>query len=153
MLKIRLQRIGKRGQAYFRLVVTEHTTKPQGKYLELLGSYDPHKKELKVDGERVGYWLSRGAQMSETANNLLVDRKIIEGEKVKAWRPKKKGKGEEKTQAEPVIQKPAETSAAESQSAPERPEEQEQATEPVEPPENKPEEPKVTASPVVPPQI
>lgn len=137
MLKIRLQRIGKRGQAYFRVVVTEHTTKPRGKYLELLGSYDPHKNEIKADGERINYWLSQGAQLSETANNLLVDRKIIEGEKVKAWRPKKKGKGEEKTQAEPAIQKPAEMSAAEDQPAPEKPEEQEQAT----------------ASPAAPPQI
>lgn len=88
MLKIRFQRIGKRGQAYFRVVVTEHTVKPQGKYLELLGSYDPHKKDLKIDGEKVKHWLSQGAKMSETVNNLLVDRKIIEGEKVKAWKPR-----------------------------------------------------------------
>ncbi|MEK7506667.1 MAG: 30S ribosomal protein S16, partial [Patescibacteria group bacterium] len=72
MLKIRLQRIGKRGQAYFRVVVTEHTTKPQGKYLELLGSYDPHKKEINVDAEKVKHWLKQGAKMSETVNNLLV---------------------------------------------------------------------------------
>lgn len=90
MLKIRLQRIGKRGQAYFRVVVTEHTTKPKGKYLELLGSYDPHKNEVKADAERVKYWLGQGAQLSPTVNNLLVGRDIIEGEKVRAWRPKKK---------------------------------------------------------------
>ena len=101
MLKIRLQRIGKRGQAYFRIVVTEHTTKPKGKYLELLGSYDPHKNEVKADGERIKYWLSQGAKLSETANNLLVDRKIIEGEKVKAWRPKKKTKAQEVKPEEP----------------------------------------------------
>jgi small subunit ribosomal protein S16 len=92
MLKIRLQRTGKRGQAYFRLVVTEHTTKPKGKYLEFLGSYDPHKNELSVKADRIKYWLSVGAKLSETANNLLVGKGIIEGEKVKVWRPKKKGK-------------------------------------------------------------
>lgn len=88
MLKIRLQRTGKKGQAYFRLVVTEHTVKPKGKYLELLGSYDPHKNNLKAKKDRVEYWLSKGAKLSETANNILVDRQIIVGEKVKAWRPK-----------------------------------------------------------------
>jgi small subunit ribosomal protein S16 len=92
MLKIRLQRTGKRGQAYFRLVVTEHTTKPKGKYLEFLGSYDPHKNEISVKADRVKYWLSVGAKLSETANNLLVGKGIIEGKKVKVWRPKKKGK-------------------------------------------------------------
>lgn len=90
MLKIRLQRIGKRGQAYFRVVVTEHTTRPKGKYLELLGSYDPHKNEINIKGEKVKYWISKGAQMSPTVNNLLVARKIIEGEKVQVWKAKKK---------------------------------------------------------------
>ena len=97
MLKVRLQRIGKKNQAYFRVVVTEHTTKPKGRYLELLGSYDPHKNELKVKEERVKYWLSKGAQLSPTLNNLLVGRKIIEGEKVKVWKAKKK-KGKETTE-------------------------------------------------------
>lgn len=88
MLKIRLQRTGKRGQAYFRVVITEHTTKSKGKYLELLGSYDPHKNKISVDGERVKHWLSMGAHLSKTANNLLIGRGIIKGEKVKAWKPK-----------------------------------------------------------------
>lgn len=92
MLKIRLQRIGKRGQAYFRLVVLEHTRRPKGKYLEDLGSYDPHANLLNAKKERVEHWLSKGAQLSETANNLLVDRKIIEGEKVTVWKPKAKKK-------------------------------------------------------------
>ena len=92
MLKIRLQRIGKRGQAYFKVVVTEHTTKTKGKYLELLGSYDPHQKELKIDADKVKHWMGQGAQLSPTVNNLLISKKIIEGEKVKAWKPKKKDK-------------------------------------------------------------
>ena len=99
MLKIRLQRTGKRGQAYFRVVVLEHTTKPKGKYLEFLGSYDPHKNEISVKADRVKYWLSMGAKLSETANNLLVGKGVIEGEKVKAWKPKKKKKEKEAVQA------------------------------------------------------
>jgi small subunit ribosomal protein S16 len=107
MLKVRLQRIGKRGQAYFRVVVVEHTTRPQGKYLELLGSYDPHKNEITVKGERVKFWISKGAKMSETVNNLLVDRKIIEGKKVQVWKAKKKDKVEVKTETAPAPAQPA----------------------------------------------
>lgn len=92
MLKIRLQRIGKKGQAYFRVVVLEHTSRPQGKYLELLGTYDPHLKKLQAQGERIKYWLGNGAQLSPTVNNLLINHKVIEGEKVKAWKPKKSAK-------------------------------------------------------------
>lgn len=90
MLKIRLQRTGKKGQAFFKVVVTEHTTKPKGKYLEFLGSYDPHAKKISVKGERVKHWLSKGAHLSPTTNNLLVGNGIIEGQKVQAWKPKKK---------------------------------------------------------------
>lgn len=88
MLKIRLQRTGKRGQAYFRVVVVEHTKKPKGEFLELLGSYDPHKKELKVKMERVEYWISKGAQVSPTVNNLLVNYKYWDKPKMASWKPK-----------------------------------------------------------------
>ena len=90
MLKIRLQRIGKKGQAYFRVIVTEHTQKPKGRFLELLGNYDPHKNIVNVKKERVEYWVSKGAQFSPTVNNLLVGRGIVKGEKVRVWKPKSK---------------------------------------------------------------
>ncbi len=85
-----MQRIGKKGQAHFRLVVTEHTTRPKGEYLELLGSYDPHKNTMEVKTDRIKHWLSKGAKLSPTANNLLVGKKFIEGEKVQVWKAKKK---------------------------------------------------------------
>ena len=100
MLKIRLQRIGKKGQAYFRVVATEHTQKPKGRYLEFLGSYDPHKNTINIKKERIEYWTSKGAQLSPTVNNLLVGRDIIKGEKVQVWRAKKK-----KTEAGAVAKK------------------------------------------------
>ncbi len=111
MLTMRLQRIGKRGQAYFRIIVTEHTKKPQGEYLELLGSYDPHKKDLKVKKERIEHWMSKGVQLSPTVNNLLVNNKIIIATKKLSWKPK-------------VVAKPATAPAApkakeESESSPE----------------------------------
>lgn len=90
MLIIRLQRIGKPKQAHFRLVVLEHTTRPQGKFLELLGSYDPHTKNIQAKKDRIVYWQSKGARLSPTVNNLLITKGILQGEKVKAWKPKKK---------------------------------------------------------------
>src|SRR3989338_6809065 len=101
MLKVRLQRTGKRGQAYFRVVVVEHTKKPKGKFLELLGNYDPHKKELKVNMERVKHWVSNGAQASPTVNNLLVNYKYWDKPKVQSWKPKKKEKTEAVSQPTP----------------------------------------------------
>ncbi|MDP3953887.1 MAG: 30S ribosomal protein S16 [bacterium] len=91
MLKIRLQRVGKRGQAFFRLVVKEHTERAKGEYLELLGSYDPHKNKVNAKVDRVKHWLSKGAQMSPTVNNLLVARNLVEGDKIKIkLKPSKK---------------------------------------------------------------
>lgn len=113
MLKIRLQRIGKKGQAYFRVVVIEHTQKPKGRYLELLGNYDPHKNVLNAKKERVEYWMSKGAQLSPTVNNLLVGREIIKGGKVQVWKAKKKAKAAEakevKKEAEPEKEIKSET--------------------------------------------
>jgi len=108
MLRVRLQRTGKRGQAYFRIIVAEHTKKPKGKVLELLGSYDPHKKELKVEKDRIEYWLSKGAQISPTVNNLLVNNKIWDRPKMASWKPKvkpvsKAPKAEAKTEKEAEV--------------------------------------------------
>lgn len=94
MLIIRLQRTGKRGQAYFRVVILEHTSRPQGKYLELLGSYNPHQKEFKVKKDRIEYWISKGAQVSPTVNNLLVNYKVWDKPKMQSWKPKKKEQAE-----------------------------------------------------------
>ncbi len=84
MLKIRLQRVGRKHEPSFRLVLTDskNSTK-SGKYLENLGSYDARrgeKSEFKAD--RITYWVSKGAQLSGTVNNLLIDKKIVTGKKV-----------------------------------------------------------------------
>mgnify|MGYP001562991451 CR=1 FL=1 len=89
MLVIRLQRVGKKNRASFRIVLQDKKWKPQGKALELFGFYDPHSKEKKVQEERVKFWISKGAQVSPTLHNMFVDMNILSGEKVKAWKPKK----------------------------------------------------------------
>lgn len=103
MLKIRLQRTGKRGQAYFRVVVLEHTKKPKGQVLELLGSYNPHEKQLTVDKEKVEVWMQKGAQISPTVNNLMVNYKIWDRPKMESWKPKKKEKAAEAPAAAPAV--------------------------------------------------
>lgn len=90
MLKIRLARVGKRGHATFRIVVTEHTRPSKSGSLTQLGSYDPHTNTVRVDAEQLKSYLSRGAKPSPTVHNLLVEQKVIEGKKVMAWKPPKK---------------------------------------------------------------
>jgi small subunit ribosomal protein S16 len=84
MLMIRLQRVGKRNEPTFRIVVTEsqNSTK-SGKFLEVIGSYDSREKnETKVDADRVKHWISNGAGVSDTLHNLFVSMGIIEGKKI-----------------------------------------------------------------------
>lgn len=84
MLTIKLSKIGKTNKKVFRLIISEKSRDPYGRALEILGSYNPYLKALQAKGERVKYWLSKGAQMTPTVNNLLVQHQIIEGKKVKA---------------------------------------------------------------------
>jgi len=109
MVNVKLQRVGKRGQAYFRVIVSEHTSKPKGEFLELLGSYDPHKKELKVKKDRIEYWVSKGAGVSPTVNNLMVNFKQWDKPKMQSWKPKRSSESAEgkKPESAPVAPAPA----------------------------------------------
>jgi len=121
MLMVRLQRIGKRGQAYFRVVILEHTSRVKGKYLELLGTYNPHQKEFKVKKDRIEHWISKGAQVSPTVNNLMVNYKVWNKPKMQSWKPKKKAKVEASAPTKAVASevKPDESApASEVQTAP-----------------------------------
>ena len=73
MLAISLMRMGAKGKPYYRVVVKEKRSKRDGKYLELLGTYDPMKNpaEIKLNQERVQYWIGVGAQPTQTAANLI----------------------------------------------------------------------------------
>lgn len=83
MLSIRLQRVGRKHEPVFRLVLTDskNSTK-SGRFLEILGSFDSRKsEEAKFDNEKVLHWISKGAQTSDTVHNLLLKRGIIKGTK------------------------------------------------------------------------
>ena len=92
MLTIRLSRVGKKGYPTYRLIISEKQRDPYGKALEILGAYNPHTKELQAKEDRVTYWISKGAGMSDTVNNLLISKKIIEGKKTKSPGAKTKKK-------------------------------------------------------------
>ena len=79
MLKIRLTRTGKTHNPSYRIVVAEHSAPIQGKFIEILGYYLPtrHPKVLEVNKERTDYWMSKGAQPTDTVHNLLVDKGIL----------------------------------------------------------------------------
>jgi len=97
MLKIRLQRVGKKNDPYFRLIVTPHTHKAKtGKPTEMLGSYNVQRGEYKFENDRIKYWLSVGAQLSPTVRNVLIDQKVIEGAKVRTLNSKVKKEGKKK---------------------------------------------------------
>lgn len=82
MLKMRLQRVGRKHEPTFRLVLTDskNSTK-SGRFLEILGSYDARKTTdlLKVD--RIKHWLSKGIVPTGTVHNLLVTHKILDAKK------------------------------------------------------------------------
>lgn len=82
MLQIRLLRFGKKHKPSFRLILVEKGRRP-GKYLENLGFYSPGGKKHKLEAEKIKNWTGKGAQLTPTVHNILVEAKIIEGPKVK----------------------------------------------------------------------
>ncbi len=85
MLTIRLTRVGKTKQPLYRLIINEKAHDPWGRAIEILGTYNPRTNPAKIDlkKDRIEYWLSKGAQCSDTVWNLFLDQKIVTGEKRK----------------------------------------------------------------------
>ena len=102
MLKIRLQRVGRKHEPSFRLVLTDskNSTK-SGRYIEVLGNYDSRRGEkASFKGERILELMSKGAKVSDTVHNLLIDQKIITAKKVNKLPLKKPIKKEVESSAE-----------------------------------------------------
>src|SRR3989338_8611106 len=90
MLTIRLQKVGKKHTATFRVVVTQKTAGPRRKYLELLGNIDRKTKKVSLNKEKILYWIGKGAQPSDSIHNLLVYQNIITGAKKPVHKTSKK---------------------------------------------------------------
>lgn len=73
MLRIRLARTGAKKKASYRIVVIDRERARDGRFVEILGHYNPrrHPPELVLDRERAALWLSKGAQPSETVRSFL----------------------------------------------------------------------------------
>lgn len=121
MLTIRFQRIGRKNDPAFRIVVSEKARHPQaGNPLQVLGSYNPKTKHTIIDEERVKHWLSKGAQASGTVSNLLITKGIVEGKKMNVRGQKVKPKEKEPAPAGKAPEAKAETPAEEkTEAAPE----------------------------------
>ncbi len=74
MLTIRLSRVGTTKRPFYRVVVMESHTPRDGRFVELLGHYNPRTEPetVEVDHERVAYWIGKGARPSDTVRTLLV---------------------------------------------------------------------------------
>ena len=80
---IRIKRTGRKNQPRFRVNVTpKQAGGPAGKPKEYLGWFNPFSKAFELKKERISYWLSQGAQPSETMHNLLLKAGVIEGKKI-----------------------------------------------------------------------
>lgn len=97
MLKIRLQRIGRKHEPSFRLVLTDSKNGTKsGKFLEILGSHDFRKDDTtNIKKDRVAHWLKNGVKPTPTVHNLFVTHKIIEGKKINVLPKKTVAKKEE----------------------------------------------------------
>ena len=73
MLSIRLRRTGTTKRPYFRVVVADSRKPRDGRFVEVLGHYDPQRDPVvvKIDAERASYWMGKGAQPSDTVRSLL----------------------------------------------------------------------------------
>ncbi|MDO8556885.1 MAG: 30S ribosomal protein S16 [Candidatus Jorgensenbacteria bacterium] len=104
MLAIKLQRIGKKRQGSFRLVVAEKRSKLQSTVREDLGWLNPHTDTTELKRERVSYWLKVGAKPTDTVWNVLVRTGIVRGKKI-AVHSKSKAKSDASAPAETVAVK------------------------------------------------
>lgn len=93
MLTIRFFRIGKKHQPFYKIVVTDKKNPPRGgRFVEEVGFFNPLTKEKSLKGERIKYWISKGAKASDTVYNLLIKEKILEGKKIDVHKKAKKKK-------------------------------------------------------------
>ncbi len=117
MVKIRLSRAGANKRPFYHLVVTDSRNKRDGRYIERLGFYNPFGKEkeedIRVDLDRVQFWVERGAQISDRVKKLLKLIKISKEDREKIKNLKQEKRKLKKHEAKLANQAPAEEAPAE----------------------------------------
>lgn len=101
MLKIRLQRTGRRNKPFFRVVLTDsrNSTK-SGNFKAILGTYEPVTGNINLKKEEIKEWIGNGAKPSDTVHNMLIDAGIMEGKKINVLPQKSPIKKEEEAPKE-----------------------------------------------------
>ena len=109
-VKIRLRRIGAKKHPFYRLVVADSRSPRDGKFIEILGTYDPMTEPVKLnlDLDKIKVWLQKGARPSDTARAFLIDQGLLPKESARKRRTKPP-----KPAAVPAATAPAEPSAPE----------------------------------------
>lgn len=120
MLKIRLQRFGSKNNPSFRVIVVNHTAAAKsGKSIEKVGVYDPIRKTVELNKERIDYWMGVGAKTSDTVHNILINSGLSTEKKINVL-PKKKPIVKEEEKIEEIKKPPvAEAVAPKVETAPE----------------------------------
>ncbi|GJM19563.1 MAG: hypothetical protein DHS20C14_17760 [Phycisphaeraceae bacterium] len=89
MVRLRLMRLGRRHRPFYRLNAIDQRTRRNGKVIEALGWYNPMAAEgqpqLELKGERIQYWLSKGAQPSETVKDILAKNDLLSDKAMATW--------------------------------------------------------------------
>lgn len=123
MLMMRLQRVGRRNDPSYRVVVTDKRTGPKSnKHVAILGSYNPKLNHVQLEAAEVQGWLEKGVQASPTVHNLLVSQGIVKGKKINVL-PRKSPIVDEEAEAAKAAE--AEVAAAKEKEAAEAPAEAE----------------------------
>ncbi len=82
MLMMRLQRVGRKNDPSFRIVVTDKRTSVKSdRHIDRLGSYNPKLNQIQLDTVKAKEWLAKGVQPSDTMHNILVSQKVIDARK------------------------------------------------------------------------
>ena len=127
MLMMRLQRVGRRNDPSYRIVITDKRTGPKSdKHVDRIGSYSPKMNHIQIDADKAKEWLSKGVQPSDTVYNILVGQKLIEGRKKNVLPRKSPVIDEEavkKAEEEAAAKVEAEKAAAEAEKTEDTPEE------------------------------
>ena len=126
MLMMRLQRVGRKNDPSYRIVVTDKRTGVKSdKHVDRLGSYNPKTKNFIIDAVKAREWIANGVQPSDTMHNLLITQKVIEGKKINVLPKKSPVIDEEavkKAEEEAAAKAEAEKAAAEATESDETPE-------------------------------
>lgn len=130
MLMMRLQRVGRRNDPSYRIVVTNKRTGPKSdKHVDRIGSYNPKTKQFQLEVDKAREWLAKGVQPSDTMHNLLISQKVIEGKKRNVLPKKSPIVSEEEASSEPEAKETPSEEATEETPAESEETKEESATE------------------------